>query len=44
MCAQLLRSVLLFVTLPGSSICGIIQARILEWVAISLIYTYIIII
>ena len=39
-CAQLLRCVWLFVTprnysLPGSSIYGIFQARILEWVAIS---------
>ena len=27
-------------SLPGSSIRGILQARILEWVAISLGYTY----
>ena len=26
--------------LPGSSICGIFQARILEWVAVSLYITF----
>ena len=38
-CAQSLSHVQLFATLycspPGSSVCGIFQARILEWVAIS---------
>ena len=39
MCAQLLSCLTLCSTmdciLPGSSVCGIIQARILEWVTIS---------
>ena len=39
-CAQSLSHIRLFATtmdysLPGSSVCGIFQARILEWVAIS---------
>ena len=34
-CTCVLSRIQLFVALPGSNVCGIFQARILEWVAIS---------